>query len=163
LLHRSIRQVPLFSEDDQAVLRARRKRWIAKILAQTYDLSWVPEEWVSNIKHIEVDPRGAVVMTLWSGSKLVDRLDRIDVVGTVDDVAVDELVVAIQRRKWDAVEVHGSPAFRRAIAGHLAVLDPPVAVVDNPLSDDELAQLRPLPGSDGEAPNGSPTAPRSSS
>jgi len=80
-------------------------------------------------------------LTLTTGTMLIDRLHRIDVLGAVDDVAVTELVEAVRRRGWSAVSVEGSPAFRRAVAWSMASADPPVEVADSPLTWEDLALI----------------------
>ena len=95
---------------------------------------------------IKVEPREegrAVLITLRGGTTIVDRCTRIDIIGRTDDVAIDELVSAIVRRGWDAVELHGTHEFRRAAALRLAMLDPPVIVADTPLTEaDQVAVER---------------------
>ena len=94
---------------------------------------------------IDVDrERRAVILTLRSGTRLIDRLDRIDVVSNADDVAVDEMTEAVRRRGWDAVEVYGDLAFRRATALRLQLLEPPVAVADSPLTEVDDAETERL-------------------
>jgi hypothetical protein len=82
-----------------------------------------------------------VVITLRGGTRIMDRPTRIDVVGTTDDIAIGELVSAVVRRGWDAVEVHGSHEFRRAVSLRLALLDPPVLVADTPLTEVDQAAV----------------------
>ena len=123
----------------------RRARWLAAAMRRAYDLSWVPEHLVANITAIDVDrEHEAVILTLRSGTQLVDRLDRIDVVGKPDDVAVGELAEAVRRRGWAAVTLRGSPEFRRAAALRLAALEPPIHVAGSPLMDMELIELERL-------------------
>ena len=130
-----------FPETEDAQL-ARRRRWLAAALRDAYDLAWVPESVTARIHAIDVDPaHGAVIITLVSGTRLVDRQDRIDVMGIADDVAIDELVAAVRRRRWDAVELYGDPAFRRAAAIRLQLLDPPIAVVDSPLTEADQLEI----------------------
>ena len=75
----------------------------------------MPEALVANIASVHVDlEHQAIILVLKSGTRIIDRLDRIDVVGTADDVAVSELVEAVRRRGWTSVKVHGAPAFRSA-------------------------------------------------
>ena len=83
-------------------------------------------------------------LVLKSGTRIIDRLDRIDVVGTADDVAVSELVEAVQRRGWTSVKVYGGPEFRRAAAMLLQGLEPPIAVADSPLGEADLARIEAL-------------------
>ena len=140
VVHRTIVLLP-FPEAEDARL-ARRRRWLAAALRDAYDLTWVPESVTARIHAIDVDPaHGAVIITLLSGTRLVDRQDRIDVIGIADDVAIDELVAAVRRRGWDAVELHGDPAFRRAAAIRLQRLDPPITVVDSPLTEADRLEI----------------------
>jgi hypothetical protein len=102
----------------------------------------VPASVVANLAHIDVDQANqAVILTLRSGTRIIDQRTRIHVVGTTDDVAVGEMVAAVQRRGWDAVRLHGSPAFQRAAAIRLQLLEPPVIVADSPLSDEDMAAV----------------------
>lgn len=139
------REVVLCATPGTTSASTRRSRWIAATMRGAYDMSWVPESIAANVKHVYVNrAHGAVVLTLWSGTRLVDRHDRIYVVGEVDDVAVEELVEAVRRRSWDAVELHGDEPFRRAAARALAMIEPPIAVAGNPLDQgeqDDLADL----------------------
>ena len=141
MLHRKISLAPWDIETADTRL-IRRQRWLAAAVAKAYDLSWVPETVVVNLVRVDVDTeRGAVILMLRSGTRLVDRQDRIDVVGIVDDITVDEIVEIVRRRGWDAVEVEGALDFRLAVASRLAVLEPPVALADSPLSDDEAPEI----------------------
>ncbi len=56
------------------------------------------------------------------------RQDRIDVIGEVDHLAIEEIVEAVKRREWDTVAVDGDPGFRRAVAWAMAAADPPIEV-----------------------------------
>jgi hypothetical protein len=120
----------------------RHDRWIAAALRRAYDLEWVPESVIVNIFNIEVDQaRKAVILTLRSGTRIVDRRTRIDIIGQTDDVAIAEVVSAVQRRGWDAVRLHGPLAFQRAAAVQLQLLDPPVIVADSPLTEADQIKL----------------------
>ena len=115
--------------EDAEARAGRRARWLAAAFRDAYDLSWVPESLVANLVGVHVDrEHQAVMLVLRSGTRIVDRLDRVDIVGTADDVAVGELVEAVRRRGWMSVEVHGSPGFRKAVAARLRALEPPVKV-----------------------------------
>jgi len=143
--------------ESEEELRAQRDRWLAAVLGRAYDLRWVPPSVVVNLTHIDVDQaRQAVILTLRSGTRIVDRQTRIDVVGTADDVAVDEMVAAVQRRGWDAVRLHGNPAFRRAAAILLQLLDPPISVADTPLSEADQVEIDRLRRSRVPAPGSTP-------
>ena len=156
------REIVLCASPGSPSASVRRRRWIAATMRDAYDMSWVPESVVANVRHVYVNhAHAAVVLTLWSGTRLVDRHDRIYVVGEVDDIAVAELVEAVRRRGWDAVELHGDEAFRRAAARALALAEPPIAVAGNPLDpaeQDELADLVERR----QAPDPPPLAPASS-
>ena len=133
--HRAVWLVRDPQEDAQARL-ARRTRWLAAAMRSAYGLEWVPERLVANLDFVHVDrERRAVILVLRSGTRLVDSLDRIDVVGTADDIAVAELVEAVRRRGWGRVRLHGPPEFRHAAALRLQALEPPIAVADNPLTE----------------------------
>jgi hypothetical protein len=122
--------------------RIRHARWLAAALRRAYDLRWVPASVVANLAHMDVDQANqAVILTLRSGTRIIDQRTRIHVVGTTDDVAVGEMVAAVQRRGWDAVRLHGNPTFRRAAAIRLQLLDPPVIVADSPLTEADQATV----------------------
>lgn len=130
------------SREDARVRAGRHGRWLAAALRDAYDLGWVPEAMIANIAGVHVDrEHRAVILVLKSGTRIVDLLDRIDIVGTADDIAVGELVEAVRRRGWASVEVYGMPEFRRAAALLLQGLEPPVAVADSPLGEADLARL----------------------
>ena len=91
---------------------------------------------------------GAIILVLLSGTRIVDRQDRIDVIGKADDVAVEEVAEAVRRRGWRAVSLEGDMDFRVAAAKALYAMSPPVNVLHSPLSQFELAEIddaRPLP------------------
>ncbi len=99
---------------DRAV---RRRRWLARCLRQAYDLDWVPETIAARIRAVDWHTESqALILTLDTGTRLIDRHDRIDVVGDADDVAIAELVACVRRRGWELVEVFGPPGFRAAAA-----------------------------------------------
>lgn len=98
-------------------------------LRGAYGTGWLPPSVAARIVRVEPHEEGrAVIITLQGGTRIVDRAERIDIVGRTDDVAIHEMVAAIVRRGWDAVELHGSDDFRRAMALRLALLEPPVPV-----------------------------------
>ena len=102
----------------------RRARWLAAA-RNGYDKSWLPESVVANLDHVHVDDRHqAVIVVLWSETRIVDQLDRVDIVGTADDVSAEELAEAVLRRGWTKVDVHGTTALKQAMAASLAVLVP---------------------------------------
>ena len=122
--------------------KARQAAWIAIQLRQAYDTGWLPPSAAARIARVKIDEQAnAVVITLLSGTLLVDRRDRVDVIGRADDMAVEELAEAVRRRGWDAVVVEGDQEFRVAISRRLAALRPPVHIVANPLSEFEIAEI----------------------
>ena len=138
---RTIRKVAA-ADDLSAERRQRRGRWIAAQLRRYYDMGWLPVSVADRIVRIEIDEQSAaVILTLTSGTKLIDRLTRIDVIGVVDDITVAELVEAVRRRGWSAVSVMGDETFRRAVAWSMASADPPVEVINSPLTWEELADI----------------------
>ncbi len=97
----------------------RRTRWMAAA-QDSYDTSWLPEAVVADLDNVHVDERHqAVIVVLRSETRIVDRLDRVDIVGTAGDVSAGELAEAVLRRGWDQVDVHGPAALHRAIATSL--------------------------------------------
>ena len=137
-------RVPDAREDTSARV-GRRARWLAAAFRDAYDLGWVPEAMIANLAGVHVDlEHQAVILVLKSGIRIIDRLDRIDIIGTADDAAVSELVEAVRRRGWTSVKVHGAPAFRCATAILLQGLEPPVAVADSPLGEADLARIEAL-------------------
>lgn len=139
--------------------KARRAAWIAIQLRQAYHTGWLPPSVADRIDRVKIDEQAnAVVITLLSGTLLVDRRDRVDVIGRADDMAVEELAEAVRRRGWDTVVVEGDQEFRVAISRRLAALRPPVHVVANPLSEFEIAEILDA-GSPALPPASSPLAP----
>ena len=136
-------------DEGRAERRARRQRWVAANMARAYDMAWVPERLVANLDRVDVDAdHGAIILVLLSGTRIVDRQDRIDVIGKADDVAVEEVAEAVRRRGWRAVSLEGDMDFRVAAAKALYAMSPPVNVLHSPLSQFELAEIddaRPLP------------------
>ena len=129
-LPRHMAVVRVSGREEKHSREARRSRWLAAALRGAYGLGWVPEALVANLVCIDVDEKHqAVILLLRSGTRIVDRQDRIDVVGTADDVAIGELVEAVRRRGWSSVQVHGSLEFRKAAARRLRALVPSVSVV----------------------------------
>ena len=111
-------------------------------MRQAYDTGWLPPSVADRVAGVRVDAAAAtVILTLVTGSILVDRLDRIDILGSADDVAVAEIAAAVRRRGWDDVTVEGTGAFRVAAAKALYALVPPVTVADTPLTAFELAEI----------------------
>lgn len=137
---------------------ARRRRWLAAAMREAYDRGWVPEEAVANLRHVRVEG-DSVVLTLMSGTRLVDRQDRIEIEGRVDDVSVSEIVEAVRRHGWPAVTVEGDMEFRVAAAKALLALEPPVRVKGSVLSEFEEAEIE--DGRDTSAPPPARSRPRS--
>ena len=116
----------------------RRRRWVARCLRQAYDLDWVPETIAARIRAVDWHAESqALILSLDTGTRLVDRHDRIDVVGPADDVAIAELVACVSRRGWEAVTVYGDAAFRAAATR--ALLEAGIAVTDAPAARPEAA------------------------
>lgn len=129
-------------DEGRAGRRARRQRWVAANMERAYDMAWVPERLVANLGRVDVDAdHGAIILVLLSGTRIVDRQDRIDVIGTSDDVAVEELVEAIRRRGWSNVEVEGDMDFCVAAAKAFYAMNPRVNVLHSPLSQFERAEI----------------------
>ena len=118
------------------------------LLRQAYDTGWLPPAVVADIRWIDIDrSAGVVTLTLVTGSRLVDTGDRVELHGRADEIAVRELVAAVELRGWDAVKVAGSDQFRREVAIRCALRQPPIIVTNVALSpadqaavDRELAQ-----------------------
>jgi hypothetical protein len=122
-------------------VHARRRRWIALCLRQADNLSWVPDSVAAHIVTVAWRAEDeALVMTLDTGARVVDRFDRIELAGAADDVAIAGLVACVQRRGWQAVRVSGSDGFRAAAAR--ALLTVGIAVENPPLCEAEVAMLR---------------------
>ena len=85
------------------------RRFRVMLLRRAYPLAdHLPPRAVLNLRRVDVDPQGRYVMlTLHTGTQLLDTGDRITVRGEADDVAVEELVSCCERRGWARVEVHG--------------------------------------------------------
>ncbi len=128
--------------EDPKTVRERRLRFLALVVKRTYKLvDYLPVEAVLALRRVDVEEDGKYVMlTLWSGTQILDTGDKITVKGPADDVAVAELVACVARRGWQAVEVDGDPEFRVAAAREL--LRQGIKVLDCPLSDEEQAELR---------------------
>lgn len=129
--------------DLDVAAEARRRAWFKTgILRRAYDIGWLPESVAENLARVDYDERrGYVTLTLKTGTRIIDDGERIALVGRTDDVSIDELVAAVERRGWDAVEVDGTHEFRRAVALRLARLEPPVTVADDPRTEVERAEI----------------------
>ncbi len=129
------------AEDERSV-RERRRRFRALLLRRAYSLSdHLPVEAVANLRRVDVDPDGKfVLLTLNSGTRLLDTGDRVTVRGVSDDIAITEVVACCARRGWQCVEVSGDEAFRLAASREL--LRQGIEVLDCPLSLEEQTELR---------------------
>ena len=115
---------------------ARRRRWLARCLRRHYDLDWVPETIAARIRAVDWHTESqALILTLDTGTRLIDRHDRIDVVGDADDVAIAELVACVVRRGWETVTVHGDAAFRAAATR--ALLEAGIVIANAPVAQPE--------------------------
>lgn len=128
--------------DGERDRRDRQLRFRALLLRRAYVLAnHLPLDAVLNLRRVDTDPSGRyVLLTLWSGTQLLDTGDRIVVRGTADDIAISEMVACAERRGWRSVEVTGSEEFRREASR--ALLMRGIDVVDCPLSEAEQAALR---------------------
>lgn len=128
--------------EDGRSRRERQLRFRALLLRRAYVLAdHLPLTAVLNLRRIDVALSGRyVLLTLRSGTQLLDTGDRVTVRGAADDIAIEELVACAARRGWQAVEVSGSPEFRVQAARALLVRG--IDVVDCPLSPGEQAVLR---------------------
>lgn len=125
-----------------AHLAHRRAEFRAMVLRHAYGLNeWLPPEVVMNVRRVDVDgPTGRVLITLWSGTQLLDTGDRITVRGEADEIAISELVGCVMRRGWKVVEVTGDDEFRKAASREL--LRRGIDVMDCPLALGEQERLR---------------------
>lgn len=123
-------------------VRERQLRFRALLLRRAYPLAdYLPPEAVLNLRRVDHDPFNRfVLLTLWSGTQLLDTGDCITVRGAVDDVAVSELVACVQRRGWGSVVLTGDDGFRMAASREL--LRRGIEVVDCPLDEEEQEMLR---------------------
>jgi hypothetical protein len=122
--------------------RLRRARFRLLVLRRAYKLDyWLPPEVIINVRRIDWDDAGArLLLTLWSGTQILDTGDRITVRGIVDDIAISELVACVTRRGWSVVRVSGDAEFRVAASRELLRMG--IEVVDCPLPWDEQGHLR---------------------
>lgn len=136
-MNRTVRAI----ESEEAA-RKRKARFRILLLRRAYNLScWLPAEAVLNLRRIDGDEQGAwVMLTLNSGTRLLDTGDRITVRGLVDDVAADELAECVERRGWREVDISGDPEFRVRMARELMARG--VEVRDCPLPAEEQEELR---------------------
>lgn len=134
------RAIRLVTTDEGRVERQRRFRLL--LLRRAYPLShWLPPEAVLHLARVDLDPEGTrLLLTLTSGTKLLDTGDRILVQGHADDITVAEMAACVERRGWMMVEVSGDPAFRIEMSREL--LSRGIEVADCPLPAEEAAALR---------------------
>ncbi len=128
--------------EDPRTVRERRLRFRAMLVRKAHALvDHLPIEAVINLRRVDTDPDGKyVLLTLVTGTQLLDTGDRITVRGQPDDIAISELVACCARRGWTAVQVDGDEAFRAAASREL--IGRGIQVVDCPLSLEEQAELR---------------------
>ena len=132
----------MVSQDTAERHRARRAVWIAVQLRAAYDTGWLPPSVADRIVKVQINAEArAVILTLVTGTLLVDRLDRIEIIGRADEIAITEITEAVRRRGWRNVEVQGDMEFRVAAAKALYAMEPPVHVLQGPLSEFELAEI----------------------
>lgn len=119
----------------------RQRRFRLLLLRHAYPLSvWLPPEAVLHLARVDYDPASArLVLTLTSGTKILDTGDRILVHGHADDIAVSEMAACVERRGWSSVVVEGADEFRREMARELIIRG--IEVEDCPLSHEERAFL----------------------
>jgi hypothetical protein len=112
------------------------------MLRHAYPLSvWLPPEAVLHLARVDYDPASArLVLTLITGTKILDTGDRVLLQGHADDIAVSEMAACVERRGWSSVVVEGADEFRREMAREL--LSRGIEVEDCPLDPREVEQLR---------------------
>ena len=90
--------------DGERDRRNRQLRFRALLLRRAYVLAdHLPLAAVLNLRRVDTDPSGRfVLLTLWSGTQLLDTGDRVVVRGTADDVTIEEMVACAGRRGWQA-------------------------------------------------------------
>ena len=125
--------------------KARRKRkaaFLAVLLRRAYSLSaWLSPETLLHLQRVDIDARtGTVLITLTTGTRILDTGDKVTIRGPIEDLAIKEMVACAARRVWQSVEVTGSHEFR--VAASRALLADGIDVVDSPLSPGEQAALR---------------------
>ena len=140
---RPVRGIELSDAERGGTMVGEHKRvWILVALRRRYDTGWLPPAVVQHIVGYEYD-RGAqeVRLTLDNGAIIRDGMTRIVLEGRVDEVSVDELVAAVQRRGWRAVNLVGSLDFQRAAALRLGLLDPPIGIAGSQLSPEDIERI----------------------
>lgn len=133
-------------------LRFRRERFRLLLLRKAYRLDcWLPPEALLNVRRIDWDDTGArLLLTLWSGTQLLDTGDRIVMRGHADDVSVREMAACVERRGWGSVVVEGDQRFSQEMAREL--LRRGIEVEDCPLLPGEVEALRAEAGAAGVQP-----------
>lgn len=119
----------------------RQRRFRLLLLRRAYPLAhWLPPEAVLHLARVDLDPEGTrLLLTLVTGTKIMDTGDRIVLQGRPDDVAVEEMAACVERRRWPLVEVSGDEQFRTEMSRQLMLRG--VEVVDCPLPAAEQAEL----------------------
>ena len=130
IIHFGVSDCSSQESDDER--RTRRDRWFSAASRGGYHLRWVPPSIAPNIVRVEVDQKHrAVVLILRSGTRIVDRQTRLDIGGLAGDVTARDMVIAVQRRGWTTVRLHGDLAFQHAVTIRLQRLKPPIAIADS--------------------------------
>lgn len=112
------------------------------LLRHAYPLSvWLPPDAVLHLARVDYDPASArLVLTLITGTKILDTGDRVLVQGYPDDIAVSEMAACVERRGWSSVVVEGADEFRQEMARELIARG--IEVEDCPLDPREVQELR---------------------
>lgn len=144
----SVRGIELAeAEHGSTMLDVRKRIWILMAIRRRYDTGWLPIAVVQHITGYQYDRQAEeVVLTLDNGARIRDGMSRIRLEGQIDEVSVGEMVAAVQRRGWGAVNLTGSLEFQRAAALRLAMLEPPVSVVGSQLNCDDIKQIEEIAG-----------------
>ena len=110
--------------DGGALSAGDRSAWLASVRERGYDI--LPSL-AARVVGVDVDGgHQAVFVRLASGALLVDRLDRLDLLGASDGISTAEFARIAVRRGWMSAEVRGDAAFRRAVAERLRTVDPSI-------------------------------------
>lgn len=122
--------------------RERRMRFHLLLIRRAYPLAqWLPPLAVANLSRVDYDPESArLMLTLWSGTRILDAGDRLTVRGVVNDVALHELAECVERREWERVEVTGDRDFRMQMSRELIMRG--IEVVDCPLAAWEIQEIQ---------------------
>ncbi|PPQ34071.1 LPD7 domain-containing protein [Rhodopila globiformis] len=128
---------------------------MARQVRHAADLAWVPES--VGIHIVKVEWRAAdaaLVLTLRTGTQIIDRRDEVVALGEPDSNAIALMVACAQRHGWLSAAVHGSEAFR--VAAARALLAAGIKIVDPPLPAEEVATLLTQAASEASRPPASP-------